>query len=210
MYLTKWAKELNVPILSIDYCLAPEIPYPGSIEDVYYAYCWMLKHPEKFGTTAEKIIVAGDSAGAVLSANLITKCIENGIRAPDAMLFIYGGATMHLNINPSLLITLTYPLIDFRFLIRFQKGYAGIPMQYETPVNESEILIKESSKSKSKYRRTDIPKAPVDEFHFTMPNDHYISPITVPDEILKQFPPVDIVVSFFYSYFLFGFNFLLL
>lgn len=52
-YLRGWAKALNVPILSIDYSLAPEAPYPRALEEVLYAYGWVLKNYELLGSTGE-------------------------------------------------------------------------------------------------------------------------------------------------------------
>lgn len=49
IYLTEWAKELQLPLLSIDYTLAPEGPYPRAVEEVFYAYCWALRYPHKLG-----------------------------------------------------------------------------------------------------------------------------------------------------------------
>lgn len=63
MYLRYWAKELQIPILSIDYSLAPDAPFPQAVNEVYYAYVWALNNLEKLGSTGEKIIFCGDSAG---------------------------------------------------------------------------------------------------------------------------------------------------
>lgn len=43
-YLKSWAQELGAPILSIDYSLAPEAPFPRALEECFYAYCWAVKH----------------------------------------------------------------------------------------------------------------------------------------------------------------------
>lgn len=59
MYLREWAVQLNIPILSIDYSLAPEAPFPRALEEVFYAYCWALQNCSLLGTTAEKVIFAG-------------------------------------------------------------------------------------------------------------------------------------------------------
>ena len=60
-YLHQWSKQLSVPILTVDYSLAPEAAYPRALEEVFYCYCWMLKNFEKLGTNGKKIIVAGES-----------------------------------------------------------------------------------------------------------------------------------------------------
>ena len=50
-YLHQWSKDLDIPILSVDYSLAPESPYPRACEEVFYVYVWMLGNLEKLGTT---------------------------------------------------------------------------------------------------------------------------------------------------------------
>lgn len=50
-YLRQWAKQLEVPILSIDYSLAPEAPYPRAHEEVTYVYAWALKNYHLLGST---------------------------------------------------------------------------------------------------------------------------------------------------------------
>lgn len=60
VYLRSWAVQLGVPILSIDYSLAPEAPYPRALEEVLYAYGWALKHASTLlGSRARKVIFAG-------------------------------------------------------------------------------------------------------------------------------------------------------
>ena len=58
-YLHQWAKQLSVPILTVDYSLAPEAAYPRALEEVFYCYCWMLNNFNKIGTTGKRIIFAG-------------------------------------------------------------------------------------------------------------------------------------------------------
>lgn len=52
-YLRDWAKSLKIPILSIDYSLAPATPFPRALEEVTYAYCWALKNHRLLGSTGE-------------------------------------------------------------------------------------------------------------------------------------------------------------
>ena len=47
--LRQWSKELDCPILSVDYSLAPEAPFPEGFEECFYAYSWALKHADQLG-----------------------------------------------------------------------------------------------------------------------------------------------------------------
>ena len=50
-YLHQWARDLDTPILSVDYSLAPESPYPRACEEVFYSYVWMLGNLKKLGSS---------------------------------------------------------------------------------------------------------------------------------------------------------------
>jgi len=61
------SKELNVAVVSVDYRLAPEHPYPAGPDDCEAAAVWLLEHAEKeFGSS--RLLIGGESAGAHLSA----------------------------------------------------------------------------------------------------------------------------------------------
>ena len=61
-YLHQWANQLDCPILSVDYSLAPEAAYPRALEEVFYCYCWMMDNFEKCGTSGKYVILAGKLA----------------------------------------------------------------------------------------------------------------------------------------------------
>ncbi|GGW96525.1 alpha/beta hydrolase [Streptomyces chartreusis] len=65
-----WAKELDAVVVSVEYRLAPEHPHPAPIEDVYAGLEWTAAHAGEFGGDAERVVVAGASAGGGLSAAL--------------------------------------------------------------------------------------------------------------------------------------------
>ena len=62
----KIAKGISANCLLIDYRKAPENPYPAAVEDVYFAYSYLLDE----GYDPEKIAVVGDSAGGGLTVAL--------------------------------------------------------------------------------------------------------------------------------------------
>jgi acetyl esterase/lipase len=60
------AEACNVAVVSVDYRLAPEDPFPAGPDDCEWAALWLLEHAaENFGTT--KLLVGGESAGAYLA-----------------------------------------------------------------------------------------------------------------------------------------------
>ncbi|XP_030747220.1 hormone-sensitive lipase isoform X2 [Sitophilus oryzae] len=123
-YLRDWAKNLNIPIMSIDYSLAPEAPFPRAHEEVFYAYCWALKNHQFLGSSGEKIITAGDSAGANLLLSLILKCIHTGVPTPHGMFAAYVPTLVKFVPSPARLLCMMDPLLPFGFLMRCLKAYA--------------------------------------------------------------------------------------
>lgn len=60
LFLKNWSIWTNgTPILSVDYSLAPEAPYPRAVEEILYAYVWALNNVKHLGSTAKRIVFAG-------------------------------------------------------------------------------------------------------------------------------------------------------
>jgi acetyl esterase len=55
-------------LISVNYRLAPENPYPAAVEDCYFALCWAVENADRLGIDASRIAIGGDSAGGTLTA----------------------------------------------------------------------------------------------------------------------------------------------
>nr|CAD2200410.1 unnamed protein product [Meloidogyne enterolobii] len=125
-YLRYWAKSLECPLISIDYSLAPENPFPRPTEEVLYAYAWILINHEKFGWTGEKVCLVGDSAGGNLIVSVSLKLVELGVkRLPDGLVPIYTPFLFQYLPSPSRVLSFMDPLLHMGVVIRCAAAYSG-------------------------------------------------------------------------------------
>lgn len=125
-YLRNWSKELGVPILSVDYSLSPEAPFPRALEECFYAYCWALKNCHLIGSTAERVCLAGDSAGGNLCITVCMKALSCGVRVPDGVMAAYPATLLTTDASPSRLLTSIDPLLPLGVLAKCLNAYTGM------------------------------------------------------------------------------------
>jgi monoterpene epsilon-lactone hydrolase len=74
------ATATRARVLSLDYRLAPEHPFPAALDDAVRGYQWVLAN----GVKPERVAVIGDSAGGGLALALLLRLRDQGIPLPAA------------------------------------------------------------------------------------------------------------------------------
>lgn len=92
-YCRRLANAARCAVLSVDYRLAPEHPFPAAVEDASFALEWAAAHGGLLSVDPERIALGGDSAGGTLS-------IVTALAARDR-----GGPTVSC-------LALTYPCVE--------------------------------------------------------------------------------------------------
>ncbi len=85
-----YAQETGATVVSIDYRLTPEHPYPAAFNDCYGVLTWLAANPDEVGIDPGRIAVAGDSAGGMLGAALALATRDRGGPRIAAQALIYG------------------------------------------------------------------------------------------------------------------------
>jgi acetyl esterase len=79
----------DVRVLSVEYRLAPEHPYPAAADDALAVYTHVATEPESFGADPSRLAVGGDSAGGNLAAGLTLDLRGSELPQPAFQLLIY-------------------------------------------------------------------------------------------------------------------------
>ncbi|EMA35652.1 alpha/beta hydrolase [Halobiforma nitratireducens] len=85
----KLAAESGYPVVSVDYRLAPEHPFPAALRDCCAALEWAAENAPDLGADPERIVVAGDSAGGNLAAATALFARDHDGLEPAYQLLIY-------------------------------------------------------------------------------------------------------------------------
>jgi acetyl esterase len=72
------ANRTGCVIVSVDYRLAPEHPYPAALDDAYAATAWLATYGQEIGIDPSRIALMGDSAGGNLAAGVTLRARKLG------------------------------------------------------------------------------------------------------------------------------------
>lgn len=82
-------KDTQCVVVSVEYRLAPEHPFPAPLDDCYAALSWLASAAGELNVDASRIAVAGGSAGGGLAAGLALKARDEGGPAIAFQLLLY-------------------------------------------------------------------------------------------------------------------------
>lgn len=83
------ADDAQAIVISVEYRLAPEAPYPASWDDAEASYEWVVSHAKELGGSPDQVCVGGDSAGGNLAIAVTNRQRAKGAPLPLCQILYY-------------------------------------------------------------------------------------------------------------------------
>ena len=137
---TQICERVDAVVVSVEYRLAPEHPYPAPVEDCYAGLVWMARHASELGFDPERLAVYGGSAGGGLTIATSMLARDRGFPALPFQMPIYPMIDDR-NETPSSHEITDIGLWDRAGNIEAWKWYLGDgkPDQYAAPARAEEL-----------------------------------------------------------------------
>jgi len=138
------AKDVGCAVVSVEYRLAPEHPYPAALEDCFAVVKWLAADGEKHGVDAGRIAVGGSSAGGNLAAGVALLARDRGEVRLRFQMLIYPPlddrniAQASAAVPDNLFWTRENMLMSWRAYLENRQATAGVPI-YAAPTRTREL-----------------------------------------------------------------------
>ncbi|MGV0871263.1 alpha/beta hydrolase [Mycolicibacterium sp. XJ879] len=111
-------------VVSVDYRLAPEHPYPAAVDDAWAATRWVGAHAAELGADPDRLAIAGDSAGGNLAAVVCQLARNAGGPAIAQQLLWYPSTTFDTGL-PSFAENADAPVLSLAACKGYSRWYIG-------------------------------------------------------------------------------------
>ena len=126
---SKLALCTGFDVLSFEYRLAPENPYPAAVEDALAMWDYLMY----MGYGARDIVVAGDSAGGNLALELCLKLKEQGRAQPRALLLFSPWTDMTASGKSYKTCKALDPMLTYEYIEAVRAAYTGPDADWARP-----------------------------------------------------------------------------
>ncbi|MGJ5893807.1 alpha/beta hydrolase [Streptomyces niveiscabiei] len=155
-------------LVSVEYRLAPEHPYPAAVDDALAVYRELVRAPG-----ADRLVVMGESAGGGLALALLQQARDEGLPMPAAVVPVFPWADLSLS-GASSTANIGRDLLTRSQLLEAAAWYAdgrdlrdpelsplfgsfrGLPPAY-VPVGRHDLLLDDSRRLAARLRADDVP-----------------------------------------------------
>ena len=124
------ANQTGCTVVSVEYRLAPEHPFPAAVDDAMAAATWVARNLADFAEPGTSLMVMGDSAGANLSAVVCLLAREAG--GPDIALQVLVYPATEGDVDSPAMFAFEPPFLDRQDMAWFYDQYAP-PEQRRDP-----------------------------------------------------------------------------
>jgi acetyl esterase/lipase len=137
-------KNVRCAVVSVEYRLAPEHPYPAALEDCYAVLKWVAAEGKKHGIDARRIAVGGSSAGANLAAGLALLARDRGEVPLSFQMLIYPAlddrnlAQVGPNVPENLFWSRENMLMSWQAYLENRQATADVPI-YAAPTRARDL-----------------------------------------------------------------------
>lgn len=112
-------------VVSLDYRMSPEHPFPAPLDDCVAAWRWLRDHAGELGADPARMALAGDSAGGNLTATTTLRLLANGEVPPRANLMLCPVTDVHFATDSYRAFAPDDPVLDAAIMEFFRDSYVS-------------------------------------------------------------------------------------